>query len=166
MAIEARDERAGIIDRLAELSAATLSECLDDMGLWQQVMAPRIRPLHPAARAVGVAATVEAIEVEVGSEDHDYRGPLEAIHQLGPGDVLVVSTVNGNFLGEHMVKASQQRGAAGIVMDAWAHDAAGIVAAAFPTFVAAISPLDYVGRHRLQEPPGADLVRWSSGASG
>jgi 4-hydroxy-4-methyl-2-oxoglutarate aldolase len=142
----ARD--ADLLERLRQLYPAVLSDCLDRMGYRRQVMDPRIRPLYPEARVAGFAMTVHSIEVDAPPADADeyYKGELQAVDALKPGDVMVVSTVDGSYWGELLATASRYRGAVGIVADAYTRDTLKLIEMEFPTFAAGISAMDSLGR--------------------
>jgi regulator of RNase E activity RraA len=145
--VTARDDT--LIERLERLSAALLSDCLDRSGIRGNAMASRIRPLYPGARVAGFAMTVHAIPVHEIPVDRDdwYRGELEAVDALAPGDVMVVSTCpDGPFFGELLATSAMARGARGIVLDAATRDTDQIAEMRFPTFAASINPLDSLGR--------------------
>ena len=67
--------RAELLDRLDRLYPAVIADCLDKVGVRNNVMDPRIRPVYRDARMVGFASTVKAIEVEQPPADKDdyYR---------------------------------------------------------------------------------------------
>lgn len=90
-----------LIDRLAALHPAVVSDCLDSLGHRHQVMAPGIRPLATDMRLAGVAATVRCVAVDAVPGDHDewHRGTIEAVDALAPGDVLVASHCDAAFWG-------------------------------------------------------------------
>jgi regulator of RNase E activity RraA len=144
--LAARD--LSILERLAQLYPAVVSDCLDRMGYREQVMKPHIRPLYPEARMAGFAMTVHCIEVDrlPANEDDYYRGELQAVDLLQPGDVMIVSTSNGSYWGELLATASRYRGAVGIVADAYARDTVRLIEMQFPTFVAGILATDSLGR--------------------
>jgi 4-hydroxy-4-methyl-2-oxoglutarate aldolase len=137
-----------MLERLEQLYPGVISDCLDRIGYRQQVMRPHIRPLYPEARLAGFAMTVHCIEVDSppANEDDHYRGELQAVDSLRPGDVMVVSTCNGSYWGELLATASRFRGAMGIVADAYTRDTARLTEMQFPTFVAGISAYDSLGR--------------------
>jgi 4-hydroxy-4-methyl-2-oxoglutarate aldolase len=138
-----------LIERLGRLQAALTSDCLDRAGIRGNAMASRIRPLWPSAKVAGFAMTVHAIPVEDIPEAREdwYRGELEAVDALQPGDVMVVSTCpEGPFWGELLTTAARARGARGIVLDAATRDTEQIAEMGFPTFAASINPLDSLGR--------------------
>jgi regulator of RNase E activity RraA len=139
---------ASVIDRCGALHPAVVSDILDQLGYRQQVMAPRIRPLFPEARVVGRARTVRAVPVEAPPKrpEDNYQKQIEAIESLGPGDVMVVSTIEVCFWGELLSLAARGRGASGIVIDGYTRDIDGIVGLGFPTFVAGIHAADALGR--------------------
>jgi 4-hydroxy-4-methyl-2-oxoglutarate aldolase len=106
---------AALIDRLARLRTAVVSDCLDRVGIRNQAMASRIRPLFPEARLAGYAMTVHAIQDDEIPADRGqwYRGELQAVDALSPGDVMVVSICpDGPFWGELLATASRHRGPA------------------------------------------------------
>jgi 4-hydroxy-4-methyl-2-oxoglutarate aldolase len=142
------DRDLTLVDRLAGLHPAVVSDCLDRMDRRGQVLAPHIRPLAPAMRVAGFAATVHCVEVEAVPESKDdwYRNELAAVDALRPGDVLVVSTCRGSFWGELLATASAARGASGIVADAYTRDTLALVEMGFATFAAGIHCADSLGR--------------------
>jgi regulator of RNase E activity RraA len=139
---------AGLLERLAQLYPAVVSDCLDRMGYRQQVMKPHIRPLYPEARLAGFAMTVHCIEVDglPANEDDYYKGELQAVDSLNREDVMVVSSCDGSYWGELLATASRYRGAVGIVADAYTRDTQRLIEMQFPTFVAGISACDSLGR--------------------
>jgi regulator of RNase E activity RraA len=60
-----------LVDRLARLYPAVVSDCLDRIGIRDHVLAPRIRPLTPESKVAGRARTVHCIRVEAGPEERD-----------------------------------------------------------------------------------------------
>jgi regulator of RNase E activity RraA len=137
-----------MLERLVKVYPGVVSDCLDRMGYRQQVMRPHIRPLYPEARLAGFAMTVHCVEVDAlpANEDDYYKGELQAVDSLRPGDVMVVSTCDGSYWGELLATASRYRGAVGIVADAYTRDTDRLIAMQFPTFVAGISACDSLGR--------------------
>ena len=137
-----------LVARLAALHPAVVSDCLDRLGIRDQVLAPRIRPLTMDSKLAGRARTVSCVTVDEVPANRDdwYRGELAAVDALGPGDVMVVSTCEGSYWGELLATASRARGAAGIVADAYTRDTQALIEMAFPTFVAGIHCSDSLGR--------------------
>jgi 4-hydroxy-4-methyl-2-oxoglutarate aldolase len=137
-----------MIERLERLYPAVVADCLDRVGLRSQVLDARIRPLEPASRIAGFAATVHFVEVDRIPESSDdwYRNLLAAIDALRPGDVVVASTCRGSTWGELLATASRYRGARGIVADSYVRDTLALLAMEFPTFAAGIHCADSLGR--------------------
>jgi 4-hydroxy-4-methyl-2-oxoglutarate aldolase len=137
-----------LLDRFRLLRSAVVSDCLDRLGLRGQAMAPRMRPLYQSARLAGYAMTMLLEPVSEVPDDPDqwYKGELEAIDSLKPGDVVVVSTCQGPIWGELLATASRARGAVGIVADAGVRDTTQLTEMGFPTFTSLITPLDGLGR--------------------
>jgi len=138
----------GLVDRFGRLYSAVVADTLDRLGIQANAMAPRIRPLYPTAKLAGFAATVHCVEVDGPPAEREdwYKGELEAVDALAPGDVMVVSTCRGCYWGELLATASRYRGARGIVVDAYTRDTLALIEMEFPTFVAGISPQDSLGR--------------------
>jgi len=140
--------RSEILERLERLYPAVVADCLDKVGVRQNVMDPRIRPLYPEARLAGFASTVHAVQVTEppANPDDYYRGELQAVDALEPDDVMIVSTVQGSYWGELLATASRYRGARGIVVDGYTRDTLQLIEMQFPTFAAGISCHDSLGR--------------------
>jgi 4-hydroxy-4-methyl-2-oxoglutarate aldolase len=135
-----------IIDRLERLYVAVVSDCLDRVGIRDNVMQPHIRPLFPS-RMAGYAATVRAVAVEaVPERNARYAGEIAAVDSQQPGDVMVVSTCPGSYWGELLATASRARGARGIVADAYTRDTRALKEMGYPTFVAGVNAQDSLGR--------------------
>jgi 4-hydroxy-4-methyl-2-oxoglutarate aldolase len=134
--------------RLERLSVAVVADCLDRLGLRDQVMHPRLRPLAPTHRFAGRAHTAEVVTVDRVPEDRaeHYRGEIQAVDTLQPVDVLIASTCQGSFWGELLSTAAQYRGARGIVGDAYTRDVQQILDLGFPGFFAGIHAADSLGR--------------------
>ena len=137
-----------LIDRLERLHPAVVADCLDRLGVRDQVLDPAIRPLYPEAKVAGYAATVHCVPMDgVPANREDwYRGELAAVDALKPGDVMVVSTCKGSYWGELLATASRYRGARGIVADAYTRDTLALIEMRFPTFAAGIHCADSLGR--------------------
>jgi 4-hydroxy-4-methyl-2-oxoglutarate aldolase len=137
-----------LVDRLERLYTAVVSDCLDERGYRAQAMKPHVRPLYPSARTAGLAATVACVDVtEIPEQREDYyKGELEAVDSLQPGDVMVVSMCAPCFWGELLATAARYRGARGVVIDGYTRDTHRLIQMEFPTFIAGISPYDSLGR--------------------
>jgi 4-hydroxy-4-methyl-2-oxoglutarate aldolase len=142
------DRDLALIQRLERLYPAVVADCLDRLGVRMQVLEPHIRPLYADAKVAGYAATVHCIEVEAVPDDRAdwYRGEMNAVDSLEPGDVMVVSTCRGSYWGELLATASRYRGARGLVADAYTRDTLALMEMRFPTFSAGIHCADSLGR--------------------
>jgi 4-hydroxy-4-methyl-2-oxoglutarate aldolase len=137
-----------LVERLGRLHPAVVSDCLDRLGLRDQVLDPQIRPLTRESKIAGRARTVQCVPMDAVPENRDdwYRGELAAVDALGPGDVMVVSTCEGSYWGELLATASRRRGARGLVADAYTRDTLALIEMQFPTFAAGIHCADSLGR--------------------
>jgi len=142
------DRDLTLVDRLAQLHPAVVADCLDRAGHRNQALAPHIRPIAPAMRVAGYAATVHCIDVDTlpAAREDWYRNELASVDALRPGDVVVVSTCHGSYWGELLATAATFRGARGVVGDAYTRDTLALIDLGFPTFAAGIHCADSLGR--------------------
>jgi 4-hydroxy-4-methyl-2-oxoglutarate aldolase len=142
------DRDLALIERLEQLHPAVVADCLDRLGVRTQVLEPHIRPLYADAKVAGYAATVHCVDVGAVPEDRAdwYRGEMDAVDSLQPGDVMVVSTCHGSYWGELLATASRYRGARGLVADTYTRDTLALTEMRFPTFAAGIHSADSLGR--------------------
>jgi 4-hydroxy-4-methyl-2-oxoglutarate aldolase len=115
-----------------ERSTSFVVDAMDGRG----AMDHAIKPLDPASRFVGSALTARA-----GARDN--LAALAALDLIEPGDVLVISAqsfVGTATLGDNMAKIAQLRGAAAVVTDGMARDAAEIVELGLPVFCRGVTP--------------------------
>jgi 4-hydroxy-4-methyl-2-oxoglutarate aldolase len=128
--------------------AAVVSDALDRLGRRSQVLDASIRPLWPEARLVGVTVPV-VIAADSSEPALPYDGELTLLDGLRPGDVPLLAVEDGvrcASWGELFSCAALGRGAAGVVIDGFARDAAEIRALGFPAFTRGLSPLDTFAR--------------------
>jgi 4-hydroxy-4-methyl-2-oxoglutarate aldolase len=135
------------------LFTSLLSDCLDAVGVMDQALPARIRPLDEASVMVGRARTAAFMEVyhhEAGSNPYELE--IALIDSLQPGEVPVFACSNPARVapwGELLATAARVRGAAGALMDGCTRDVKAIRAMGFPVFHGGIAPLDSKGRGRI-----------------
>lgn len=137
------------------LYAAVLSDVLDEIGLRNQAMGPRIRPLDDELILVGFARTGLFREVfHVPHGRNPYELEIRILDDLKPGDVMSFACGGSERIapwGELLTTAARARGAAGAVTDGFVRDVRGIRAVQFPVFHGGIAPLDSKGRGEVAE---------------
>ena len=149
MTVSARDDEGSrLLDALRnDLYVAVVSDALDGLGLHDQAMDDRLRPLTPDMRLVGRAHTVLTADVYERPAE-PYRLEIEAVDALKPGDVMVAAT-NGSsrtcFWGELLSTAAVARGATGCAIDGHTRDVLKIIEMGF-------------SRLRHRHPPGGLVV--------
>ncbi len=129
-------------------SSAVVADALDRLGRRDQALDPAIRPLWPEARTAGVAVPV-VIGADTTEPALPYDGELTLLDGLQPGSVpmfVVDPRARCASWGELFSCAALGRGAAGVVIDGFARDAAEIRALGFPAFARGLSPLDTFAR--------------------
>ncbi|MEW5979463.1 MAG: RraA family protein [Acidobacteriota bacterium] len=135
-----------------KLYTAAVCDILDEMGLRNQAMHQRLRPLLPDPKKcgfVGRARTARWMETDYVVEEDPYGLEIELMDSLKPGDVVVHSTdYSGSNApwGELMTTVALRNGAVGCVCDSQIRDCVRIVESGFPVFYAGIRPLDSKGR--------------------
>jgi regulator of RNase E activity RraA len=135
------------------LFTSLLSDCLDAVGVMDQALPARVRPLDEVSVMVGRARTAAFMEVyhhEAGSNPYELE--IALIDSLQPGEVPVFACSNPARVapwGELLTTAARVRGAAGALMDGCTRDVKAIRAMGFPVFHGGIAPLDSKGRGRI-----------------
>jgi 4-hydroxy-4-methyl-2-oxoglutarate aldolase len=135
------------------VTVAAVCDVLDAMGLRDQAMHQRLRPLDPEhCRFAGRARTFRWMEMDYIVPEDPYGLEIEAMDSLNGGDVVVHSTDHGGTnapWGELMSTVAQIRGAVGCVCDSQVRDSVLIKSMRFPVFASGIRPLDSLGRARV-----------------
>src|SRR5688500_16436441 len=149
--VSTRDSDIKLFDWIREtLYVPAVCDILDEMGLRQQAMHQRLRPLDPEnCTVVGRARTFRWMETDYVIEENPYGLEIEAMDSLRPGDVAVHSTdamgVNAPW-GELMSTVAKRNGSSGCICDSLVRDCRKIIALNFPVFCAGIRPVDSKGR--------------------
>ena len=142
-----------IAEMREKLFVSVLSDCLDAVGIMDQALPSRIRPLDEACVMIGRARTAAFMEVyhhDAGSNPYELE--IALVDSLQPDDIPVFACSNPARVapwGELLSTAARARGAAGALMDGCTRDVRAIKAMAFPVFHGGIGPLDSKGRGRI-----------------
>lgn len=139
----------------SQLYVAAVSDILDSLGIRNQVMHHRLRPLLPDMYNCGFAGrarTVRWMEIDHIVERDPYGLEIEVMDSLKPGDVVVHSTdhagTNAPF-GELMSTVAKMNGAVGCICDSQVRDCVKIIELGFPIYYTGIRALDSMGRGRV-----------------
>lgn len=134
------------------LYVAAVCDILDELGLRNQAMHQRLRPLLPDPENcgfIGRARTFRWMETDHVAGENPYGLEIEAMDSLRKGDVVVHSTDYGGTnapWGELMSTVASRKGVAGCVCDSQIRDCVRIIKMGFPVFYSGIRPLDSKGR--------------------
>ena len=135
------------------LFTSILSDCLDAVGVMDQALPARIRPLDEAAVMVGRARTAAFMEVYHHTDgSNPYELEIALVDSLRADEIPVFACSNPARVapwGELLSTAAKVRGAAGALMDGCTRDVKAIRAMSFPVFHGGIAPLDSKGRGRI-----------------
>jgi 4-hydroxy-4-methyl-2-oxoglutarate aldolase len=133
-----------LIPRLLEIEVSAL--CDADKGM--PVLDPAIRAMVPDVRMAGPALTVLAAD--------DHLPVFSALAEAEPGEVLVIATGGGRLavLGELFATEARRRGLAGVVIDGFCRDVAGLRRVGLPVFARGTIPASgtTVSRAQLRAP--------------
>ena len=147
--------KASDLERLEQLEAtlytAVVSDALDDLGLRDQAMAERLRPIGPLTTFAGRARTISCIDT-YHLDDDPYGMEIAAIDSIVAGEVVVVCTGESKRnapWGELLSTAAIARGARGAVVDGLVRDVRRIQELGFPLYAAGVKPVDSKGRGRV-----------------
>jgi 4-hydroxy-4-methyl-2-oxoglutarate aldolase len=135
------------------LYVPAVCDILDEMGLRQQAMHQRVRPLDPnACTIVGRARTLRWMDTDYVVEEDPYGLEIDGMDSLKPGDVPVHScdpALTNAPWGELMSTLAKRNGSPGCICDSLIRDCKRIQAMGYPVFHSGIRPLDSKGRGRV-----------------
>jgi RraA family protein len=119
-----------VLARLAALDTAALCDADRDL----RVMARDLRPMTSFRLMVGPARTVYCRD--------DFLTVLQALHDSGPGEVLVIDGGGGALAlaGELFATEAARRGLAGLVIDGACRDSARLATLALPVYARWVCP--------------------------
>jgi 4-hydroxy-4-methyl-2-oxoglutarate aldolase len=119
-----------LINRLVALEVSAL--CDADKGM--PVLDPAIRAMVPDVRMAGPALTVLA--------EDDHLPVFSALADAAPGEVLLIATGGGRLavLGELFATEARRRGLAGVVIDGFCRDVAGLRSLGLPAYARGTLP--------------------------
>lgn len=123
------------IPALKELLFKLDTACLCDVNKKIRVLDPAIRPLRPDLKLFGSAHTVRCY--------NDYLTILKALHDAGPGEVLVVDGQGGRMAiaGEMFANEACRKGMTGMIIDGYIRDTQAIQKLDFPVYFRSIFPV-------------------------
>ncbi|GLZ29262.1 hypothetical protein Lesp02_14520 [Lentzea sp. NBRC 105346] len=136
-----------IIDRLAALDTAAVSDALDSLGVTGVL--PGVSARVPGSRTCGFAYTVTY--QPVGADGPRFRNAANYLDDVPAGSIVVVdnggSTSCTNW-GSLLTAVAQARGVRGTVMHGSARDIAEVRAAGYPLFSTGVTMVS--GKNRVE----------------
>jgi regulator of RNase E activity RraA len=143
---------AEIRERLHHVAVATLSVQLRRRG-FDDASIDGVRPLVAGRRLVGTARTLRYVPFRpdlFAAHGGGYNAQKRAVDSIGPGEVLVMEArrdPTAGTLGDILALRAQVRGAAGIITDGAARDAAAVAAIDLPVYTSGQHPAVLGRRH-------------------
>jgi 4-hydroxy-4-methyl-2-oxoglutarate aldolase len=136
---------SGAVDLISRLLAIEVS-ALCDADKSMPVLDPAIRAMVPDVRFAGPALTVVAAD--------DHLPVFSALDAASAGDVLVIKGERLAVLGELFATEAARRGLAGVVIDGYCRDVAGLRRVGLPVFARGTTPASgsTVSRAALGQP--------------
>lgn len=131
-----------------KLYSGVLCDVMDELGLRDQAMNERLRPLDDALSVIGRAKTILAVDVYYVHEK-PYDMEIASLDSIKPGEVAVVCTngsVHNGVWGELLSTAASMRGGRGAIVDGLIRDTRQIKKMGFPVFCTGFKPVDSRGR--------------------
>jgi regulator of RNase E activity RraA/2-keto-4-pentenoate hydratase/2-oxohepta-3-ene-1,7-dioic acid hydratase in catechol pathway len=139
-------------ERLGHVAVATLSSQLRRRG-YDDVSIDGVAPLVPGDRMVGTARTLRFVPFRPDlfqRHGGGYNAQKRAIDSLDQGEVLVIEArrdPTAGTLGDILALRAKVRGAAGIVTDGAARDAAAVASIGLPVYTSGRHPAVLGRRH-------------------
>ena len=147
---------ASVLQRFRALSdlTSTVSDAMDDLGLFAAVPATILRPTMPGLCIVGRAVTVRNAErtdtvTRSALEGMSGMGEHEAYNLAEPGDVVVVEGLQGvSNMGGQSALLAHRAGCGGAIVDGSHRDPHASMDCGFPIWSRGITPI--TGKWRLR----------------
>jgi 4-hydroxy-4-methyl-2-oxoglutarate aldolase len=127
-----------------KLYSAVIGDIMDQIGLYDQFLPPKIRSVQSDAIIVGRAMPVLEADVPFADWDEARSTPIakpfglmfEALDNLKPNEVYICTGSSPNYAlwGELMSTRASNLGAAGAVVDGYSRDTREILSHSFPVF--------------------------------
>lgn len=121
---------------MTTLSAALVSDILDDMGYTNQMLPAYLKPNYEDALIIGRARTLQLKQLIAGDDYKAIYEGLPFLESMNPGEVLVVGGGSDQyaFFGELMTTLAQYRKLSGAIIDGLTRDTAQTRNLRFPVF--------------------------------
>jgi 5-oxopent-3-ene-1,2,5-tricarboxylate decarboxylase/2-hydroxyhepta-2,4-diene-1,7-dioate isomerase len=149
---EPRALPAGLREKLLRAPVAGLSAQLRKRGL-DEVTIDGVRPMHPAAKLVGVARTLRFVPGRAdlfAAHGVGYNAQKRAFDTVGEGEVIVIEArgeTGSGTLGDILALRAKVRGAAGVVTDGGVRDYDAVAGIGLPVYSRGAHPAVLGRRH-------------------
>ena len=133
--------------------SAMISDCLDAIGIRNNVMEANVKPLDRGMRAVGIASTISFVPGTDYDVNDPYGASIDYLDTLQTGEIAVVATgasTYSAFWGELFSAAAKGRGATGVITDGPLRDTNQILKLDFNAFGTLSRPIDFKGRMKVE----------------
>jgi 4-hydroxy-4-methyl-2-oxoglutarate aldolase len=146
---------AEICERFRGMYVPAVSDAMYELGLPEPVLPSELRALHPDKSFVGIAFTLEGVEIvpAVSWDEGKKRiaSYLQVFEKLTPNSVIV-SKNTGNFVGhfgELTGNSAMKHGCVGVVLDGNLRDTAGLREIGLQVYYRDVNPRSGMGRWEM-----------------
>ncbi|OYC96049.1 fumarylacetoacetate hydrolase family protein [Microbacterium sp. Yaish 1] len=148
--------------KLERVPVAALSQQLRKRGL-DDVTIDGVRPMHPASKLVGTAATLRFVPFRAdlfARHGGGFNAQKQAFDAVSPGEVIVIEArgeTGSGTLGDILALRARTRGAAGVVTDGGVRDYAAVAEIGLPVYTAGAHPA-VLGRKHVPWEAGGTIA--------
>jgi regulator of RNase E activity RraA len=131
------------------LTSAFVADALDAVGIRGRCLGPAIRMLCGEALVARALTASTATATDQRRPDDQYVGLKALLHQVGPGDLVILATGRSDEYatwGELVSIAAIQAGAVGFLTDGLVRDLDGVERLPFTVLARGTRPVDIGGR--------------------
>ncbi|MET3468434.1 fumarylacetoacetate hydrolase family protein [Microbacterium sp. 1262] len=148
--------------KLERVPVAALSQQLRKRGL-DDVTIDGVRPMHPASKLVGTAATLRFVPFRpdlFARHGGGFNAQKQVFDAVSPGEVIVIEArgeTGSGTLGDILALRARTRGAAGVVTDGGVRDYAAVAEIGLPVYAAGAHPA-VLGRKHVPWEAGGTIA--------
>jgi len=144
-----KEQRRALRERYAQVDTANVADVLDELGLFDQGLAPEFRQMSGTGKLAGWAFTLRG-QMVPGPQGGDAQ-KMRACQEISDDEVSVWSGDGRGicYFGELIAIGMKERGCVGALIDGGIRDLHWLNAMQFPIFATYRTPVQSIGRWRV-----------------